>query len=171
MRLLPAPTRAVGVPELGHAYDDPLRRPGELHEAVPVPPGSAQAVERSALRAGVPSGTAVRLLIEVALVLADLAAIGHDGAESRLDEAAAGAAVCRRLSAAEADYVRGLRRGLLTGSTLATVPVRLIGRVAAMHIEPALRGDLERAVAWEVAAALSGRTMLEWALMTVSGPE
>ncbi len=168
LRLLPMPASAVERPELGHAYDDRLRRPGELHEAVPVPPGSAPAVERSASTAGVPTGTAVRLLIEAALVLADLAAIGRTGMESWLDEAAAGAVVCRRLSAAEADYVMGLRRGHASGSTVATLPVRLIGRVAEVDGGSALAGDLPRAVAWEAAAVLSGRTMLEWALMTGS---
>ncbi len=151
-----------------HAYDDRLRRPGELHEPVPVPPASTVAVERAAAAAGVSTGTAVRLLIELALVRRDVAAVGRAGVEPQLDAAAASAVVCRRLSAAEADYVRGLRRGCAGGPTLATVPVRLVGRVAEVDVESALAGDLPRAVAWEVAAVLSGRTMLEWALMTAS---
>jgi hypothetical protein len=167
LRLLPSPPEVVAVPELGHAYDDRLRRPGELHEAVLVPPGALRAVERSALAAGVPTGTAARLLIEAALVRADLAVAGRTAGEGRLDEAAAAAVVCRRLSAAEADYVRSLRYGGMSGPTVATVPLRLIGRVAEIDVELALAGDLRRAVAWEAAAVLSGRTMLEWALMTV----
>jgi hypothetical protein len=171
LRLLPAlPTASVGVPDFSHAYDDRLRRPGELHEAVPLPPRAGPVVERAAAAAGLPSGTAARLLIEAALVRVDLAAIGQRAAESRLDAAAAGAVVCRRLSAAESDYVCGLRRGRTTDRTVATVPVRLIGRLAEVDLEVALAGDLPRAVGWEVAAVLSGRTMLEWALITTSAP-
>jgi hypothetical protein len=170
LRLLPAPTSGVELPQVAYAYDDRLRRPGELHEPVPVPPGSAPAVERAAAVAGVPTGTAVRLLIEATLVRADLAAIGRTWAESQLDAAAAAAVVCRRLSAAEADYVRDLRRGRASGRSVATVPVRLIGRVAEVDVESALAGDLPRAVAWEVASVLAGRTMLEWALITASAP-
>lgn len=82
----------------------------------------------------------------------------------RLDNAAARAEVRHRLSAAEADYLRHLRFPPGMRQTLLTVPVRLLGRLGELDVTAALGGDPARATAWELAALLDGRTMLEWAL-------
>jgi hypothetical protein len=71
------------------------------------------------------------------------------------------------MSAAEADYLRrlGLRRW--APGPGATIPVRLIGRLASVDVATALDGDATRAVAWEAAALLQARTMLEWGLAVI----
>jgi hypothetical protein len=168
--LAPSPSPPpVAVAQRQYVYEDRLRRPGELHEAVVIPPTVLRAVERTAAAVGVPSGTAARLLIETALVKVDLAALGRADSSAALDTAAAAAAVCRRLSAAEADYLRGLRHRHDDRRSMATLPLRISGRIEQIDMEAALTGDLSRALAWEAAALLAGRTMLEWALITVSG--
>src|SRR5436309_2536833 len=126
LRLLPPPRGSASLPDLAHVYEDPLRRPGELHEIYPVTGRVLSTLKGSALQAAMPTGTAARLLIEAELVRADLNAIGRRDAQRRLDEAAVGGRVSRRLSAAEADYVRGLRRPPGYVPTLVTLPVRLI---------------------------------------------
>lgn len=167
LRLLPSPQPPAPLPELAHVYEDRLRRPGELHERFPLTGETPAVLERAASAGGLPTGTAARLLVEAALVRADLVGLGRTGADALLDAAAQSPTVRRRLSSAETDYVRGLRRPPGTARTMVTLPLRLIGRAGEIDVASALAGDLARAVAWEVAAVLSGHTMLEWALTAV----
>jgi hypothetical protein len=167
LRLVAAAERPPPLPDLPHLYDEAIRRPGELHEPVVLDDAQRVALARAARRAGLPTGITGRLLIEASLVSEDLASLRAYGAAKRLDAAAARARVRRRLSAAEADYLRHLRHPPGMHQTLLTVPVRLMGRLDDIDIADALCGDPVRAAAWESAALLDGRTMLEWALAVV----
>jgi hypothetical protein len=167
LRLVAATEPPPPLPDLPQLYDEAIRRPGELHELVVLDEEQRFALERAAQQAGLPTGITGRLLIEAALVSEDLASLCATAAAERLDAAAARARVRRRLSAAEADYLRHLRHPTGLRQTLLTVPVRLIGRLDEIDIGAALGGDPVRAAAWEIAALLDGRTMLEWALAAV----
>jgi hypothetical protein len=74
-----------------------------------------------------------------------------------------------RLSSAEASYVRALtvsrtpRR--VAASTRVALPVRLLTRVTPASIARASEADLERAIAWELAALSEGRTVGELGLL------
>lgn len=151
------------LPSSQRFFEGGPRRPGELHESLHLEAATVSRAAAVAEAAHLPLDLAVRLLVEAALVRDDLASRG--GAhEEYLDMAAGAAMVSRRLSAAEADYLRALRRRDFV-STLPTLPVRLIGRLDRIDLAQALAGDARRAARWEIAALLEGRTMLEWALM------
>jgi hypothetical protein len=157
------------LPDLPALYDDAIRRPGELHEPVILDAAQHVALDRAARRAKLPTGVTGRLLLEAALVCEELGGLRAIAAPDRLDEAAARAKVRRRLSAAEADYLRHLRNPPGMRQTLLTVPVRLISRLHGLDVARALGEDPARATAWEMAALLAGRTMLEWALAVMLG--
>jgi hypothetical protein len=171
LRLVDAPPEPPPLPELPQLFDDSVRRPGELHEPVALNGQLRGLLNAAARQMRLPTGLTGRLLIEVALVIADLARLGLDLGTGldRLDDAATGAVVRRRLSAAEADYLRHLRHPDGVSETLLSVPVRLAGRLHEVDLGVALRGDPVRAVTWEVGALLAGRTMLEWALVALAG--
>jgi hypothetical protein len=75
------------------------------------------------------------------------------------------------LSAAEADYVRALSfrarsraRPKSPRPIIVSIAVRLLPHATSERLERAARGDIDRAVVWEIAAARSGLVMTEWAL-------
>ena len=168
-RLHAVPT-VVGPPMLPdptHLSDETARRPGDLHELVVLGVELRRQVEVCARQVGLPTGITGRLLIEASLVCRDLAGLGVSDGPARLQRAARGAGVRRRLSAAEADYLRLLRRPPGFRRTLVTAPTRLIGRIAELDLSRAVGVDCRSAVAWEIASVLDGHTMLEWALAAV----
>lgn len=164
---MPAPPAPPPLPDVAYLYDDRPRRPGELHEPLALGPEAQDRLARSACSAGLPLDLTARLLIEAALLVSDLEALGAPDAARDLDTVAAHATVQRRMSAAEADYLRRLSVRRWAPGPSATIPVRLIGRLASVDVACALDGDATRAVAWEAAALLQSRTMLEWGLAVI----
>lgn len=167
LQLMPAPPIPPPLPDMAYLYDDRPRRPGELHEPLALGPDIQNRLARSACNAGLPLGVTAGLLLEAALLVSDLEALGASDAARDLDPVAARATVRRRMSAAEADYLRRLSVRRCAPGPSATIPVRLIGRLGSIDVAAALDGDAERAVAWEAAALLQSRTMLEWGLAVI----
>lgn len=149
-------------------------RAGDRHEpwVLPVTGGIAALVAR-ARTAGVDVELAVRLTVECALVCGDLCTAGADPAA--LDAAAATEQVTGELDAAAAAYLRRLtgrrgeavtvRRSAPSGEVVTVgLPVRLSSRLLAADLDGLVSAvSLDRALAWETAAVLAGRTMSEWA--------
>lgn len=161
------PPAPPALPDVDYLYGDGPRRPGELHEPLALGRELQDRLVRSARRAGLPVDLTARLLIEAALLVGDLEALGAPDAAQELDVVAARARVERRMSAAEADYLRSLGLRRWAPGPGATIPVRLVGRLASIDVAAALDGDATRAVAWEAAALLQARTMLEWGLAVI----
>lgn len=153
-------------------------RAGDRNDPWVIPAGAALRALAEAARAhGVDLELAVRVTAECALVCDDLAAAGVSELEL-LDVAAAEAGVDGPVDSATADYLRRLscRAGQAGGASRARplgdavtvgLPVRLAARLLRADLDVLLAAaPLERALAWEVAAVLSGRTMSEWAPLT-----
>jgi len=145
-------------------------RAGDRHEPWTLPVGDAlRALAGAAGEAGVDVELAVRLTVECALVCDDLRAAGVDPAA--LDAVAAAERVAGELDAAAAAYLRrltGRRRGTAARAlgevVTAGLPLRLSARLLAADLDALVAAvPLERALAWETAAVLAGRTMSEWA--------
>jgi hypothetical protein len=140
------------------------RRPGELHDVVTLDEHEAAVVAGKAACAGVSVGLALTLLIELQLLADDLSHVALS-----LDDPPQVAAPNLRLSSAEANYLRGLRfaRPLRTSAATknAAVPVRVLTRTTRDTLVGAVDGDLERAIRWEVAALMAGRTIGELGLL------
>jgi len=168
LQLVTAAVTVPPLPSVAHLYESAVRRPGELHERVDLEADTLRHAVTGARRAGLPLGLTVGLLVEAALLRADVAAIDAGNVECELDRAAATRRVTRRLSAGEADYVRTLW-GSGFARTVPTVPLRLFGRLAAVDLDEALAAEPAQAARWEAAALLENRTMVEWALMRVAG--
>lgn len=134
------------------------RRPGELFDVVAVG-DAALPVAIKAKEAHVGFDLAMTLLIESRLLHLDLV-----GAGLAIPATPQLVSPARRLSAAEADYLRALtlrRVGTVKALTRVVLPVRLLPRITTADIAAAAEGDLEDAIAWEIAALLEGRTMAE----------
>jgi hypothetical protein len=161
--------RLIGAPEpdslpTGGLLARDLCRPGELHEVVALDERTGAVAAAKAARAGVSADVAVTLLVELELLYDDLARAGLAGGK-----APAFAPPSRRLSAAEADYLRFLafpRRSRSPQPVLqVALPVRLLPRMTRDLLARAVDGDLERAIQWEVAALTAGRTIGEFGLL------
>ena len=90
---------------------------------------------------------------------------------AELDNQAAAARVERAVSPAYAAYVRALGTNDATGAlnTSIPLPVRVIERIGDVRLAISVAAiDVSAAVNWECAAALSGRTMPEWAVFTAA---
>jgi len=151
---LPLPSGALLVAD--------ARRPGELYDVVALG-DAASLVEAKATRARVGLSVAATLLIELHLLQLELVDAGFP-----LPAPPSVAAPARRLTAAEADYLRTLtfrRAQAATPAPRASVPVRLLPRITPTVVAAAATGDLEHAIAWEVAALLGGRTIAELGLL------
>lgn len=138
------------------------RRPGELHDVLALGK-AASLVAAKATKARVGLNLAVTLLIELHLLQLDFADVALP-----LPVPPPPAVPARRLTAAEADYLRALtlrRARAATPIQRAAVPIRLLPRVTPAAVASAARGDLEHAIAWEVAALLEGRTIAELGLL------
>jgi hypothetical protein len=138
------------------------RRPGEAHEALPLPAGLAEKVAAESAALGITNDLGATLLIEAGLILADTgpAALALSG-ESGCPDAALSAGVARYVRALTIGRRPGERRGAAPG--VVAIPVRLVTRVAGHSLEDlTAEVELERALSWELAAVLEGRTMAEW---------
>jgi hypothetical protein len=131
---------------------------------VTLPADTAIALEREAARAGIDRDVLASATLEFVLLEGDLGRSCLEGLTppiTRVDG--------RALSAAEAAYLRtltmsrGPRRGRShVPATTVAIPVRMIGRISATHLEDAFdarRVDL--ALAWETAALMESRTLSE----------
>jgi hypothetical protein len=112
--------------------------------------------------------------VDLAATLLVEARLTHDwlnelGLGARALAAPPGRAVA--LSAAEADYLRGLsvgrsrRHGAASsapGATTVSLPVRLVARCSPALLDRAARSDLEVAIAWEIGALREGLGIGEW---------
>jgi hypothetical protein len=144
------------------------RRPGDRHELVDLPDEVAEGLEREAASKGLSLDVATALHVESSWLLAQLGALSERQAVEHLDRVAEAGRVTRRLTAAEADYLRLLcasrcRPAFRSGPRVA-LPIRLLGRLGPeLSLFP--HGDrwLARAVRWEIAAVLARLTMTEWA--------
>lgn len=148
---------------IGEALVASARRPGELHDIVTL--GSAsEAVAAKAGRSRVGVDVAMTLLLELHLLATDCAA-----ASRALPPAPAISMPHRRMSAAEADYLRLLTLrpdAPPTPTARAALPVRLLPRVSpAVIAGAAATVDLEEAIRWELAALHQGRTIGELGLL------
>lgn len=141
------------------------RRPGETHEALPLSRSAAERISAEAARLGIGTDLAASLLIEAGLLLDDVGpkALSLSGENGWPDSA---------LSESSARYVRALtiarrpRKGARPSPGCAAIPVRLITRLRGESVDELIaKVELERAVSWEVAAMLEGRTMAEWVLL------
>jgi hypothetical protein len=146
------------------------RRPGELHEAVPVTAPEAAALGREATRTGVHRDVLASVTLELAMISEDLGGIADDLTAPMLRMSD------RALSAAEAEYVRALtisRRPRRSAGAAAfatvSVPVRLTSRLRLGTLSCALNAELvDAALAWETAAAIEGRSLSECVLLQAS---
>jgi len=143
------------------------RRPGELYDVVALgAAGEVIAAQAVCSRIGV--DVAATLLLELHLLATDCSAAGRV-----LPTTPTTAAPRRRLSAAEADYLRVLtfRPGAVAApAARAALPVRLLPRLTpAVIAAAAASADLEEAIRWETAALLEGRTIGELGLLLALG--
>jgi hypothetical protein len=166
LRLLAAePLPAV--PDAGMLLGSAVRRPGELHEPLPLSPAAAEDLARAARACGTDCDVLGSVLLEAALAVEDLG----ERRFTALDPLASvppGLA----LSAAEAGYLRALGVGRRPRIVHARprpaipVPVRLTARLAQLDVERELaRVPPALALRWERAAVARGRTLSEWALL------
>lgn len=153
-------------------------RSGDRHEPWTLPVTDAlRALAADADDAGIDVELAVRLAVECALVCEDLRAAGVDPAT--LDTAAAAERVGRELDAATAAYLRRLTGARAPAApavpavrrlgevVVAGLPIRLSARLLGADLDRLVAAaPLARALAWETAAVLGGRTMSEWAPLT-----
>jgi hypothetical protein len=140
------------------------RRPGELHEALPLPGDAAMRIATRAAQAGVAVDIAASLSLEAGLLDLRLPRLRTlDG---------------RRvpppglpLPQASARYLRSLSVGRRPSRAPASpphsvaIPVRLVARLGGADVEQLIDlVALEQAIAWEIAAIRAGQTMSEWVL-------
>lgn len=166
------PATPQALPDCEHLLALSPRRPGELHEPLGVALQPGCALAEHAATAGVAVDLAAALMLEAQLLLEDLEAFGAAPPPAQPTSAAR---VTRRLSAAEADYLRALtlrRRLPKSGAPpkRLVLPVRLLPHADPRRLARAAEGDLGRTLDWEVAALLAGMTLREWGLRYARGP-
>jgi hypothetical protein len=148
------------------------RRPGEHLELITVTAPALAGIRRAALARGLYPDTGLILALERAVVCEQLRRLRREHLIAVLDEAARSTGAHVALWEPHSDYLRHLLGHLPTAasgrpqdSPRIAVPVRLHERLARCF--PALDGEpepeLRDALAWEVAALLSGETICEWA--------
>lgn len=156
------------VPNAGELLGAFVRRPGELHEAFPLPAPAARWLAQEVARCGVEADVLGSVLLEASLVAKDLALERLAALEPEPFDT-----LPRGLSAAEADYLRVLTVARRSRSArrappqaVIAIPVRLAGRLATVDVVQALSEvAAERALSWEVAALIEGRTLTECVLL------
>jgi hypothetical protein len=146
----------------------PGRRPGELHEALPLPARAAQRLAAQADALGVPAPVLAPIVVEAALVAGDVGA-------ARFAELQPAGRPGRPLEVADARYLRALTVGRRRGTGVdapatAAIPVRVARRLApGADVEALLAGvDADVALRWEIAAVTEGRTLTESVLLAAA---
>jgi hypothetical protein len=150
------------------------RRPGDRLESWRFDEDALTGLRRAAGARGLCADTAVTLVIERQLVLAELAEAGLGDLEDTLDRRASEAKPQMELWSAHNDYLGYLLRSekvesdsrSLLGSPRVALPTRLVDRIAHRDLLANRVNDdqeLESAVTWEIAALRSGELLGEWA--------
>jgi hypothetical protein len=151
-----------------------VRRPGELHDALPLSREAAGWLAREAASQRLSTDVLGTVLLEAALAAGDVG----DERFARMEppDPPLDGGCGRMLSAAEAAYLRTLtiaRRSRPShpapAPAVIAVPVRIAGRLAEVDVAGALsavRG--EAAIEWETAALIEGRTLAECVLLRAS---
>jgi hypothetical protein len=123
--------------------------------------------------AGLAPPDAVRLAIERELILidADPLGLGIEATRYALGKAAAQARPTIALTTGQGAYVRALAARRPLQATVpdepfhVAIPDQLLARSRGLVTTTALDPDaVDEMIAWEIAAALAGRSMTEWAL-------
>lgn len=165
LRLAAPPEELLG--GLDELLGPPQTRPGELHDCYPggVPAGFLHAARSR----GIAISLALSVVCERQLAIADLAADDH--AVEHFDAKAREKAPTAALASPFANYARTLLAaisGRPVGDAVdgpAVISMRLACRLRVVGDVVRLDGEaIESALWWELAATLSGSTMLEWAL-------
>jgi len=158
--------------ELERRFDGPppRARPSDRLEPWRTGPEAHAALARAAARERVDADLAAILVVERALLEADLRERGLDFLTTALDARARSTTVEVALSEGQRAYLRVLCeprvRAAATAGGLLAIPMRLTERIDAEtldeHVQPEL---LSSALLWERAAVACGRTMSEWAAL------
>lgn len=166
----------VPIPARLPLFAEPAGRPGDWWEPLPQVAASAAApLLADANRRRLPVDLVVALLVEHALIARDIVGCGVDPIRARTAlRSAAGLAVISGPGRPNTSYVRVLRAGdrgfeQESEAQLAQrdllLPLRLHERASKLRVADVCRPDaLDEAVVWEVAAAMTGQFMREWAL-------
>ena len=166
----------ISLPLSEPAFVETAGRFGDWREplAFDLPDGRALASAAGAAR--IDPGVALTLLVERALLLTDLDALGHDVDDARLvlDLEASEPGVALGPGLPNAGYARGLNGSGAAGDThgVFSLPARILPRadenlVASALAEAPLVRALAEAVAWERAALGADRFLGEWALLVL----
>jgi hypothetical protein len=151
------------------------RRPGDHVELWTFADGIAlEPIRREARARGLNADTAIALVVERRLILADLRQMGRAEAESLLNSEGAKARPATELWVAHHAYLRHLTRGedyernskSPLRSPRAALPTRLIDRLLGHDVfqqTAACSEELRLAIDWEIAALYRGELMGEWA--------
>jgi len=151
-----------------------LRRPGDHVELLWLEPtAELKALRLAATQRGLHPDTAVAIVIERRLAVAELRSQSNHNLIEWLDRRSEERRPETELWSAHAAYLghllRGTDRRVATSAELSSsrvaLPIRIIDRVG-RRIPDAVEStelDLSRAVSWEVAAMLGGETLSEWA--------
>lgn len=152
-------------------WDGPLpaARPGDRCEPWPLSdPGAANRIAQAATSHGLSTSLAALVTIECVLTIESLDAIGAETPIEAIDQEAAVSRVRRPLSEPSRAYLQALSSRGVCSTTVplrhVPLPMRLTDLVRHREIDSLLdASELDRAISWERAALLAGRTMGEWA--------
>lgn len=162
---------AAGPEDFADGLDEllgpPQTRPGELHDCYPGPvPAGFLGAARSR---GIAISLALSVVCERQLAIADLGA--HEQAVEYLDATARLTAPTAALARPFANYARTLVAAIAGRPAVdpvdgpPVISMRLACRLRVVGDVVRLDGEaIESALWWELAATLSGSTVLEWAL-------
>lgn len=152
----------------------PLARPSDRCERWPVDRETVAPLAKAAAGLGIAFELAAVVTVERSLLGEDLDFLGLGDRLSVLDVAANAAVVTTELSEPLAAYLCALDRSTNARSRptfdALVLPMRISERIGSAT--PGLRLDvalLPSAIAWERAAVVAGRTMSEWALLSLAG--
>jgi hypothetical protein len=170
-------TRTPAHLQLVRPSPDTALRAGEDRLHLPPTPRLRKFLAAAA-SAGLEPTDAVRLALERALALEDACdafPLDVESARRELRRAGADSQPLRELTSAQAGYVRALSAGRarrveeLNEDLVVALPDRVTTRARGQLTELALHdGVVAEMIAWEIAATLEGRTMGEWALVTLA---
>ena len=150
----------------------PLARPADRCEPWPLDEPAARSLARAAAELGIAFELAAVITVERSLLEDDIRTLHLDDPAATLEAKARAAVVTGELSEPLSAYLGSLdrsARGRAYPSNVLVLPMRLSERIGscgpAFHLEASL---LPSAIAWERASVLAGRTMTEWALLTLA---
>lgn len=154
------------------------RRPGDHLELYSFTSGEALAPIRAAARKrGLDSETALALVIERSLVVAEIAASANSAMVEALDHQSTASQVHINLWSAHSSYLQHLlghhavpASARPLDSPRVALPIRMLNRIRDEDLD--LQDDPDRqlivAVNWEIAALLASETISEWAYRTLA---